>query len=149
MSVVHMELSMGLRRSALVGQSLLLAFIVGCQPAPKPVAPPLPPPATEEQATNVQSEFLEHDPTARTGLVTLVRPQDELAAVTLAAPADAKNDYKIKVGDTFTFIDSSQNPLANGKVVSIDGDLIVISYLSAADGRAPKEGDIAVHLSSK
>jgi hypothetical protein len=147
-SVVHTELSMALRRSALLGP-LLLVFIAGCQPAPKPVAAPLPPPATDEQASNVQAEIQEQDPNARTGLVTLVRPQDELAAVTLSAPAEGKADNKIKVGDTFTFIDSEQNSLANGTVVSIDGDLVVISYLPSADGRAPKEGDIAVHLSMK
>jgi hypothetical protein len=135
---------MALRRSVL-GQSLLFAFLVGCQSTPKSTAPPLPPPATEDQAVSVQSEFQERDPNARTGLVTQVRPQEQMAAVAL----EAKTDNKIKVGDVFTFIDSRQNPIANGQVVSMDGDIVVISYLPLSDGRAPKEGDIAVHLSMK
>jgi hypothetical protein len=142
-----MELSMAIRRSVL-GSSLLLAFAVGCQPAPKPAGPPLPPPATEDQASSVQAEFQDRDPNARAGLVTQLRSQEGLAAVTLvASPEKATN--KIKVGDIFTFIDSRQNPIANGKVVSIDADVAVISYLPSPDGRVPKEGDIAVHLSSK
>ena len=42
---------MVLGRSSLVIPSLIL-FLAECQSAPKPVAAPLPPPATEEQATN-------------------------------------------------------------------------------------------------
>jgi len=124
-------------------------LIAGCQSAPKEVAAPLPPPASEEQSTNVQAEMQERDPNSRTGLVTQVRPDDELAAVTLSAPVEGKAENKITVGDVFTFVDSRENPLASGKVISIDGDLVVISYLPAADGRAPREGDIAVHLSTK
>jgi hypothetical protein len=139
---------MVLRRSLLLIPSLIL-FLAGCQSGTKPVAAPLPPAATEEQAINVQAELQEHDPNSRTGLVTQVRPEDALAAVTLSAPAEGKADNKIKVGDIFTFVDSTENPLANGKVINIDGGLIVISYLPSADGRAPKEGDIAVHLSMK
>src|ERR1019366_499645 len=146
--MVQTERSMVLGRSSLVIPSLIL-FLAGCQSAPKPLAAPLPPPATEEQATSVQAELQEHDPNSRTGLVTQVRPGDQLAAVTLSAPLEGKPENKIKVGDIFTFVDSKENPLANGKVISIDGDLVVISFVPSADGRSPKEGDIAVHLSLK
>src|SRR5580704_12900326 len=135
----HTELSMPLRRSALVllTQSLLLGVLVGCHPAPKPVAAPLPPPATDEDIASVQAEFQQRDPEARTGSVTLVRPSENLAAVTLLPGADGKVTG-IKNDDTFTFIDSKQNPLANGKVISVeDGGLIVISYTTGPDGRAP------------
>jgi hypothetical protein len=147
--MIHTERSMSLRRSALVLLSLLLTFILGCQPAPKPVAAPLPPPASEEDASSIQSELLQRDPDARTGLVTLVRSADSLAAVTLTAPAEGKKAAPLKVGDTFTFIDSKQEPLANGHIVSIEGDLLVVSYEQAPEGRMPREGDIAIHLSSK
>jgi hypothetical protein len=147
--MIHTELLMSLRRSALVLLSLLLAFVVGCQPAPKPVAAPLPPPASEEDAASVQAELLQHDPDARTGLITSVRSGDSLAAVTLTAPPEGKKAVPIKIGDTFTFIDSQQNPLANGQVVSIDDGLLVVSYEQSTEGRTPREGDIAIHLSSK
>jgi hypothetical protein len=140
--------SMAFWRSAFVGSSLVLIFGLGCQSAPKQVVAPLPPPATEEQAGNVQSEMQEHDPNSRTGLVTQVRPQDELAVVALNPAGDARGS-KINVGDIFTFVDSTQKLLANGKAISVDGELIVVSYLPTAEGRHPKEGDIAVHLSMK
>src|ERR1700722_3018953 len=107
--MVYLEHSMAFRRSLLLFPSLLF-FIAGCQSAPKPVAAPLPPPATEEQATNVQAEMQERDPNSRTGLVTVVRPDDELAAVTLNAPPEGKAENKIMVGDVFTFVDSRENP---------------------------------------
>jgi hypothetical protein len=140
--------SMAFRRSAFAAPYLVLAFMVGCQSAPKQVLAPLPPPATEEQAGNVQAELQEHDPNSRTGLVTQVRPQDFLAAVTLN-PAGEGRRNPIKAGDVFTFVDSAQKPLANGKVVNVDGELVVIAYLPTPTGRHPKEGDIAVHLSMK
>src|ERR1700735_3340856 len=114
--MVYLEYSMAFRRSLVLVPSLLF-LIAGCQSAPKQVAVPVPPPATEEQATNVQAEMQERDPNSRTGLVTQVRLDDELAAVTLSAPLEGKAGNKINVGDVFTFVDSRENPLASGKVV--------------------------------
>jgi hypothetical protein len=142
---------MALRRSGLVllSQSLFLGLIVGCQPAPKPVTVAPPPPASEEDIAAVQADLQQQDPSVRTGSVTSVRPEDNLAAVTLS-PSNNSAAAKIKVGDTFTFVDSKQDPQANGSVVSEENDsLLVISYVPAPNGRAPKEGDIAVHLSLK
>jgi hypothetical protein len=147
----HTELSMPLRRSALVllSQSVFLGLIVGCHPAPKPVVAPLPPPATDEDIASIQAEMLQHDPEARTGSVATVRPSENLAAVTLLPGADGKV-AGIKNGDSFVFVDSKENRLASGNVISVeDGGLIVISYVQVPGGRHPKEGDIAVHLSSK
>ena len=136
---------MSLRRSVLflISQTLVLAALAGCTPPPPP---PPPAPATPHDISQLQSDLQFHDPGARAGSVTRVRSDENLVAVELAGYGTSKQ--AVKVDDPITFTDPNQTPVANGSVVSIDGSLLVVKYSPIAGGRAPQEGDIAVHLSS-
>jgi hypothetical protein len=141
-----MEFSMSLRGSALLllSQTMFGLLLAGCTPPPPP---PPPPAATSFDISRLQSDLQRHDPGARAGSVTRVREDEKLAAISMAS-GEGSSKQDVKVNDPITFTDSFQNPVANGTVVSKDGDLLIVNYTPATGGRAPKEGDIAVHLSS-
>jgi hypothetical protein len=138
---------MDLSRAVLRLASVVLpaGMVVGCQSAPAPApAPAPPPPATSNDVSHVQMELQQHDKGASAGSVIKILAASHLAAVVMASKHAAMG---LRVDDAFTFTDSSQNPIANGKVVSIDKGIVVISYVPAEGGREPSVGDIAIHLS--
>lgn len=137
---------MSLRGSVLLllSQTMFGLLLAGCA-APPP--PPPPPPATSFDIFQLQSDLQRHDPGARAGSVMRVRQDQNLAAVTMAA-GSGSSKQAVKVDDPITFTDSTQAPVANGTVVNIEGGLIIVKYTATTGGRAPQEGDIAVHLSS-
>ncbi len=119
------------------------ALMIGCEPAPAPAPQQQ---AEPQSISTVQQEYQVNDRGARAGSVIRVRADSNLAAV-LLVPAAGTATEEIVRDDPFTFIDSSRQPLANGKVVSVEGNLLVVSYTPVNGGRAPQEGDYAVHLS--
>ncbi len=137
---------MSLRGSALLllSQTMLGLLLAGCTPPPPP---PPPPPATSMDISRLQSDLQRHDPGARAGSVMRVREDQKLAAVSMASGSGSSKEA-VKLNDPITFTDSFQNPVANGTVVNIDESIVIVSYTPTAGGRAPQEGDIAVHLSS-
>jgi hypothetical protein len=141
-----MEFSMSLRGSVLLllSQTLFGLTLAGCA-APPP--PPPPPAATSFDIFQLQSDLQRHDPGARAGSVIRIRSDAGLAAVSMAA-GSGSSKQAVKVDDPITFTDSTQTPVANGTVVNIDGNELIVKYTPSAGGRAPQEGDIAVHLSS-
>jgi hypothetical protein len=136
---------MSLRRSLplMLLPGFFAALLVGCASAPAPAPAP---PAAPQSVSTVQDEYQVNDHGARAGTVVKVRTDTSLAAVLLIPSAGSATESIVR-DDPFTFIDSSRQPLANGKVVSIEGNLLVVSYTPISGGRAPLEGDYAVHLS--
>jgi hypothetical protein len=140
------------RGSALL--SLLIVgsmLMVGCQPKPKPAPPPPPPPATMNDAGRIQADAQQRDPHARAGLVVAVHLQDQNAAVSLVPVSQqpaADDPNRVKEGSVFTFMDSSNTPIANGTVVYVEDGIYVIHYAAVEGGHAPAVGDIALHLST-
>jgi len=137
---------MSLRRSVLVllSQTIISGLLIGCQPPPPPPPPPV---ATSYDISHLQSDLQQHDPGALAGSVTRVRSDEKLAAIEMAG-SSGSSKQQVKVDDPITFTDSTQRAVANGSVVSTDGGLIIVKYVPVTGGRAPQEGDIAVHLSS-
>jgi hypothetical protein len=146
-SLPRRELSMALSRWVLRLASVTLpaSLMIGCA-APPPAAPAAAPapPATSNDVSHVQMELQQHDKGAVAGSVIKILSASHLAAVVLASQHNAS---MVRVDDAFTFTDSNQNPIANGKVVSVDQGIVVVSYVPATGGREPSVGDIAIHLS--
>jgi hypothetical protein len=118
---------------------LVAAVMVGCRAQSKKDAAAAP--ATMEQVSQIRAEFQQADPTVRVGLVSAVKADDHLAAVSDIVPTDFRE------GSPITFIDSQRNPIAHGKVVRVLENLIVVHYDQPAQGgREPREGDLAVKV---
>lgn len=95
----------------------------------------------------LQSSLQEHDRNARAALVVRVNAADSNAAIQLAQAGSST--AAIKEGDVFTITDSRQEPIANGSVIYNDGSIYVINYVVSEGGRAPLQGDIAIHMSER
>jgi hypothetical protein len=118
--------------------------LAGC--AAKPKAPPAPAShvsveSARQSASELQAAYQKSNPSARVGVVLAAKPESGLVAVGNIPVKD------FKPGDVFSFMDASQQIVANGRVSDIDGNLLVIKYdLLPSGGRAPRAGDLAIHL---
>jgi hypothetical protein len=121
----------------------LAAMLAGC--AAKPKTATTPPPASvdsaRQSAKDLQAAYQKTDPTARVGIVLAVKPELSLVAVGDVPVKDFKN------GDILSFMDSSQQLVANGRVTDTDNNLLIVKYdVLPSGGRAPRTGDLAIRV---
>ncbi|HEY8666590.1 MAG TPA: hypothetical protein VIL86_08000 [Tepidisphaeraceae bacterium] len=123
---------------------VLAGLMVGCRHNPPPQKE-MPAAVSSQTLQSIRESYRQLDPNARVGQVLAVEPSADLAAV---GEVDVKD---FKEGDSITFLDASQNLIANGTVVRIvtgeGGDWLHVRYEPAArGGRAPAVGDLAVRV---
>lgn len=90
-------------------------------------------------------QFAKSDPNVRVGHVGYVDTGDMSASVVMEMLDGIKN------GDTVSFTDAKQNPVAAGTVRGITDPnpyrFLIVDYKPAPDGgRAPMKGDLAVWI---
>jgi hypothetical protein len=97
--------------------------------------------SAKQHAQQLQLKYEKTDPAARVGVVIEVKADAKLAAVGDVPVKEFKKD------DVLSFLDSSGKLVANGHVMDIINDLLIVSYEVPATGRAPQIADLAVRLS--
>jgi hypothetical protein len=119
--------------------TLLALGFVGCASHHKNSQAEMPASAASpERVIEIRSTYQRHDPNAQVGTVAAVDRESHLAAV------GDLNLSKIRENDVITFIDSNENPIANGTVIRKTADYAHVKYEPTQ--RAPVEGDIAVRF---
>jgi hypothetical protein len=113
---------------------IVLVLATGC--ATRPKTAPMSSPPTAEQAAMFRESFMKVSPTAKVGIVGAILEGESLLMIN-DMPTDGVNP-----GDVVSFVDSTQNTIANGKVVEVLGNKVAASYTAAT--RAPVTGDVAV-----
>ena len=126
-----------MRLSRLTGTTLLALALIGCASQKKAEAP-VAPPASESRVMEIRQNYQRKDRNAQVGVVVAVEAGDHLAAV-----GDIMLD-QIRENDVVTFIDSNENPIANGIVVRKTSNAAHIRFESTSGGRDPVVGDLAV-----
>lgn len=115
--------------------------LFGCASKPKAAAPATPPLVVARQhAQRLQANYEKSDPSARVGVTLAVKAATHLAAVGDVPTKDFKS------GDVISFLDANGKLVANGQVVEVQKDLLIVKYEVPASGRAPQEADLAVRL---
>ena len=71
-------------------------------------------------------------------------PEDYAGPALVSIDEEIARGYGVGLGDTLTFIDSNQEPFANGRIVNIVGESLHVQFVPGATGRAPVKGDMAV-----
>ena len=122
--------------------ALLLALsLAGCRHHKKVEGPVAPRPATEDQVTRIRETYQRIYPDSRVGVVTAVRPQDNLVKVSEVDPKD------FRINDIVAFMNSNQDPLTTGVVIHLTPDGLHVRYDPPRAGRrAPENGDLAVRF---
>lgn len=126
--------------TVIFGGAVVLGMAAGCRPKSGPPTAALPPEADASLVQQLRQSYQRIHPGTRVGLVTAVAEEVSLAAV---SDIDLKS---FKNGDILTFIDTNEQPFANGTVVNITDDALHVKYTPASGGRAPRQGDLAVSL---
>jgi hypothetical protein len=127
-----------MRLSRLTGTTLLAVGLLGCANQKK-AAPPSAPVASESRIMEIRQSYQRADPNAQIGVVVAIDQGARLAAV-----GNIMLD-NIRENDVMTFIDSNENPIANGVVVRKTADAAHVKYEPVRKGgRDPVEGDLAV-----
>jgi hypothetical protein len=112
-----------------------LFLTTGCKSSSQSTAPP----PTPQQLEEMRNTFGRGHPDVRVGEVIAVLPSSHLAQV---ADVPLKD---FTVGDIISFIDSSDNTVAMGRVEAVKPDSLIVHYdVSAQNGRDPLIGDAAV-----
>ncbi len=122
---------------ALSALLMILAVAAGCQNQPKPAEQESMTPAVDTaRVAEVRQMYQQVNANTRVGYINAVLADDQLVSVVDVPTAD------FKIGDTVTFVDVDQNPIASGRVVNVLPDAVHVRY--AATERAPRVGDLAV-----
>jgi hypothetical protein len=115
----------------------------GCRNKTAPTTAPAPTPASAQMYESVRQQLMAADPNIRVGLVTQIMPDAHLAEVR------GVDTREFSEGAAFTFMDTAQNTLVNGRVVFINPEALHVRFENPRVGsgeRAPREGDLAVHF---
>lgn len=118
--------------------TLAVAFLLvgGCQNQKKQTEAAPTPAEESARVAQVRKIYQEVNQDIRVGYVNAILAEDQLVSVVDIPVAD------FKAGDTITFIDADQNPIANGRVVSVLEDAVHVHYTATV--RPPTTGDIAI-----
>ena len=127
-----------MRLAHLIATTVLALGMFGCASQKKAEEMPVAPPASESRVMEIRQSYQRHDPNAQVGVVVAVESGANLAAV-----GDVMLD-KIRENDVMTFIDSNENPIANGTVVRKTSNAAHVKYETTSGGRDPVIGDLAV-----
>ena len=118
-------------------------LLPGCQSKPKePLSEPTPPVATADKIAAIRESIQKGQPGSLVGQV--------IETSTVYGPYAAVADLPVqdvKVGQVITFVDGDGNPINNGVVMAVVGDMLHVKY-DPAGKRPVQKGDLAVWLKS-
>jgi hypothetical protein len=124
-----------LRAATLV---LMIGMLTGC-PGRRTAQAPAPAPDPQQALQDTRREFQRLNPQVQVGLVTIVREDAHLAAVSELPLED------LQAGQIVNFIDVNRRPLVSGTIVRITDVSAHVRYdAPPQDRRHPREGDLAV-----
>jgi hypothetical protein len=134
---------MGAGRTIVWVTVIASGLLAGCQTTQREQAGP---PPNDERIRMITASYRQADPNVRLAVVTATLPDAKLAAATSDSAADFKDDAVV------LFIDANEHTIAHGNVVRVVEDSVHIKYEPESletGGRAPREGDVAVHILEK
>lgn len=136
-------------RAIVLAAGLIMATVLtGCAQKQKEMpAPPPPPELTQDTLNSIKADFEKIDPSVRVGAVTGVRPDPKLAAVEKISLDGLRQGISVSL---VGIINGQQTTLANGLILSVDNNVVIVKYTPASGAvRAPAKDDLAVVFTNK
>ena len=121
-------------KRAMLGAILSVSLLAGCVSKPKSDSMSMAPSA--DQVQQIRDAYKTSFPAAKIGAVTAVLDNEPYAMV---GDIDTST---LKEGQVMTFLDASQQVIANGSIVKVDASTVAVEFDAGA--RRPQVGDVAV-----